>query len=421
MTPAAMPAPDPGARAVRRRPKNRRAQIAAVSAAEFAALGYHRVSMDDIATRLGISSTALYRHYPSKYALFAGELLRLGEVTVAAVSLPAVAADWPARRRLGYAIDGIIAETIFNRTTVGLARWEHRYLEEPDKRTVDEHFAAALTELSTLIGAARPELPEHERRVRAVGVFSAVSCLGDHRVVLAAKPLAALLNQACWALVETELPASAQPPPAPRAVEIPHTLKHELLLQHAVRLFYERGYPNVGVEDIAAAAGLPSASAVYRYYRGKGDLLNAAFRRAADRMTAVIGPTLAESATAAEALAKLVDMYVAGAFDERELIYVYFAEFGHVPDDERATLRVVQRLVVAEWASLLARVRPGLTPAAGHILVHAALGLVVDYGRVFGDTERICPRQWVIRLMEAVLFGPPEPAPSATLNTCISP
>ncbi|WP_231992904.1 TetR/AcrR family transcriptional regulator [Nocardia seriolae] len=171
----------------------------------------------------------------------------------------------------------------------------------------------------------------------------------------------------------------------------------------------------MSVEEIATAAGLPSASAVYRYYRGKGDLLNAAFRRAADRMTAVIGPTLVESSGPADALAKLIDMYVAGACDEPELIYVYFAEFGHVPEDERATLRVVQRLVVAEWAALLTRVRPELTTTEADILVHAALGLVVDYGRVFGDAERIRPRQWVIRLMEAVLFGHdhrdrPEPA-----------
>ncbi|MFE3959115.1 TetR/AcrR family transcriptional regulator [Nocardia sp. NPDC059091] len=405
MNRATTPASDPGARAVRRRPKNRRAQIAAVSAAEFAALGYHRVSMEDIAARLGITSAALYRHYPSKYALFASELLRLGTLTVAAVRLPPEAAAWPARRRLGHAIDGIIAGTIANRTTVGLARWEFRYLDDADKRTVDGNFATALTALGGLIGEVRPELSDHERRVRAVGVFSTASGLGDHRITLGTKATATLLNSACWALVEADLPAPGLPAAAPRAVEVPPILKHELLLHRAIRLFYERGYPNVSVEDIATAAGLPSPSAVYRYYRGKGDLLNAAFRRAADRMSAVIGPTLAESSGPADALAKLVDMYVAGAFDERELIFVYFAEFGHVPDDERATLRVVQRLVVAEWATLLARVRPELSRAEGHILVHAALGLVVDYGRVFGDDERIYPRQWVIRLMESVLFG----------------
>ncbi|BEK89006.1 TetR/AcrR family transcriptional regulator [Nocardia seriolae] len=415
MNPTGAPAPDPGARAARRRPKNRRAQIAEVSAAEFAALGYHRVSMDDIATRLGISSTALYRHYPSKYALFARELLRLGTLTVAAVRLPEEAAGWSADRRLGHAIDGIIAATIANRTTAGLARWEFRYLDDPERHAMDQYFGTALSALGELVGAVRPELSEYERRVRAVGVFSTVSCLGDHRVALAAKPLSALLHSACRALIEIDLPEPDLPPPAPRAVEIPPTLKHELLLQRAIRLFHQRGYPNVSVEEIATAAGLPSASAVYRYYRGKGDLLNAAFRRAADRMTAVIGPTLVESSGPADALAKLIDMYVAGACDEPELLYVYFAEFGHVPEDERATLRVVQRLVVAEWAALLTRVRPELTTTEADILVHAALGLVVDYGRVFGDAERIRPRQWVIRLMEAVLFGHdhrdrPEPA-----------
>ena len=47
--------------------------------------------------------------------------------------------------------------------------------------------------------------------------------------------------------------------------------KHELLLKKAVELFHERGYPNVSVEDIAAAADLSAASAVYRYYRSKGE------------------------------------------------------------------------------------------------------------------------------------------------------
>ncbi|MEC3917881.1 TetR/AcrR family transcriptional regulator [Nocardia sp. CDC160] len=402
------PDADPGARAVRRRPKNRRTQIAAVSAAEFAALGYHRVSMEDIATRLGITSTALYRHFPSKYALFAGELLRLGEVTVAAVGLPEVAAGWPARRRLGYAIDRIIAQTIANRATVGLARWEHRYLEEPDKRTVDQHFATALTELSALIGAVRPSLSAHQRRILAVGIFSTASSLGDHRITLATKPLSALLNSACWSLIETDLPTPTEPPPGPRAIEIPPTLKHELLLHEAIRLFHEHGYPNVTVEDIAAAANLPSPSAVYRYYRGKADLLTTAFRRTANHMSAVIAPTLAESPTPTAALTKLIDMYVAGAHEDRALIHVYFAEFARLPDSARTPLRLIQRQIVTEWSTLLAAIRPTLTPAESQILIHAALTLPVDYDRALTPTTPF-PRQHLTHLMKSLLMIPTHP------------
>ena len=47
--------------AVRRRPKDRKAQIARASAEAFSALGYHGVSMDAIAARVGISAAALYR------------------------------------------------------------------------------------------------------------------------------------------------------------------------------------------------------------------------------------------------------------------------------------------------------------------------------------------------------------------------
>jgi len=53
--------------AIRRRPKDRKAQIAKASAEAFSAQGYHAVSMEDIADRVGITPTALYRHLPSKY------------------------------------------------------------------------------------------------------------------------------------------------------------------------------------------------------------------------------------------------------------------------------------------------------------------------------------------------------------------
>ena len=67
---------------IRRRPKDRKAQIARASAEAFSTLGYHAVSMEAIASRVGISATALYRHYPSKYDLFRDAVLALGEQLV---------------------------------------------------------------------------------------------------------------------------------------------------------------------------------------------------------------------------------------------------------------------------------------------------------------------------------------------------
>src|SRR5215218_6589874 len=71
-----------GGDAVRRRPKDRKAQIARASAEAFSALGYYGVSMEAIASRVGISAAALYRHYSSKYELFRDAVLTLGQQLV---------------------------------------------------------------------------------------------------------------------------------------------------------------------------------------------------------------------------------------------------------------------------------------------------------------------------------------------------
>jgi len=48
----------------------RRASILAVAKILFADKGYHGVSVDEIAHRLGVSPAVLYRHFPSKEALY---------------------------------------------------------------------------------------------------------------------------------------------------------------------------------------------------------------------------------------------------------------------------------------------------------------------------------------------------------------
>lgn len=399
---------DSAPREIRRRPKNRRAQIAAASAAAFGSQGYHGVSMEDIASGLGISSAALYRHYPSKYALFREELLRVGRAMTDSVQLPAAAADQSPEQRLRHVLDALIAVTIENRTAITLVRWEGRYLEPQDLTTLSEQQLTVLAALGTQLAELRPELTEDDTRVLRMALLSTITSIADHHATLPMKSLARLLSSACWPIVELSLPAVRPAEPQP-VVEIPDSFKHELLLRKAVELFHERGYPNVSVEDIATAAGLSAASAVYRFYRGKSDLLAAAFRRAAERVSGAVGPAVATAAGPEQALTALIDQYVAGSFAERALTYVYFTEFQHVPAEERTVLRNIQRLSVEEWARLLREVRPELSPAEARFLIHAAFALVVDLGRAF-DNEPMAAQERVRLLMQVVLFGRPASA-----------
>jgi AcrR family transcriptional regulator len=394
------------ARVVRRRPRDRRAQIAAASAEAFGALGYHGVSMDDIASRLDISSAALYRHYPSKYALFREEVLRLGAVSQEAARLPD-ATGLPAGQRLERVLDALIAAAIANRRSAAATATTRRYLEDADAATLADQLAGVNAALMSLLAETRPALSKADRAVLAAAELSVLSSIGDHHVSIPVRALTARLTSACRAVAACELPPPGSAETENLAAEIPLTFKHELLLTRAVELFHQRGYPNVSVEDIATAAGLPASSAVYRFYRGKGDILTAAFRRAADRVSAVIGPAVAAAETPEQALGTLIELYVAGSFAERELTFVYYAEISNVPPEERTVLRNIQRLNVEEWARLLVAMRPELSPAEARLLVHAAFALVVDLGERFGSTDPVCSPGRVIRLMQVILFGRP--------------
>ncbi|MEV0249053.1 TetR family transcriptional regulator [Nocardia sp. NPDC050712] len=394
---------DPAPREVRRRPKNRRAQIAAASAAAFGSLGYHGVSMEDIASGLGISSAALYRHYPSKYALFREELLRVGNAMSESVRLPEEIAQAPAEQRLRQVIESLIGATIENRASVTLVRWEGRYLEPQDQEILAGLQSKVLDALGAQLAALRPDLADDDRRLLRVALLSTITSIADHHAALPAKQLARLLGSACWTVANADLPPAQVSEPLV-AVEIPDSFKHELLLRKAVELFHERGYPNVSVEEIATAAGLSAASAVYRFYRGKSDLLSAAFRRAAERVSGAIGPAVAAAESPEAALRALITHYVTGSFAERDLTFVYYTEFQHVPPEDRTVLRNIQRLSVEEWARLLREVRPDLSPAEARFLIHAAFALVVDLGRAF-DSEPFAGPARVCALMELVLFG----------------
>ena len=63
----------------------RRAQVLTVAQDLFARLGYHHVSMDDIADQAEVSKPVLYRHFPSKLDLYLDVIDHRGAALVVAV------------------------------------------------------------------------------------------------------------------------------------------------------------------------------------------------------------------------------------------------------------------------------------------------------------------------------------------------
>ncbi len=385
----------------RTRPRDRKSQILTVAAGAFSERGYHAVGVDDIAEVLGISGPALYRHFPTKYALLQYTVAQLADTLLAATDV--VHNDDREKnpqKRLDRLMIAIIETTLANRRTGGLYRWESRYLAAKDRMALRHSMTELNKSIRIPLMQLRPELTEADASTITAAAISAVASITAHRSVLSAKQIELLLRDTTRGILATELPESdgiaARPSPASLVT------KREMLLHEATLLFDRDGYHSVGIEDIGAAAGM-TASSVYRYFPSKADLLAAAFHRAGDRLTGTVDEALARSRTPDEALELLVRYYVELTFDQHALMSVYFAEMKNLPPEQQSALRRVQRSNIERWATLLRHARPELSVNQSRFLVHAAVGLVFDMGRLTHFDLSPPPAGRVRALMRATL------------------
>ncbi len=167
------------------------------------------------------------------------------------------------------------------------------------------------------------------------------------------------------------------------------TSKYEALLNESMRLFNLKGYRDTSMEDIATAVGMP-ASGIYKYFSGKSDILAAAFRRAADRLSADLSTIVTTVPDREDALTAVIDAYVRRSFDQPELDYVYYSERLNMTPADQKILRNLQRSTVESWVELVVSVRPEWTPGQARFAVHAAMSLVIDLGRLmrYGTRRR---------------------------------
>ncbi|MEU2034733.1 TetR/AcrR family transcriptional regulator [Nocardia amamiensis] len=398
--------PDPGSRAgaqggpqVRRRPKDRKVQIIRAAARAFSERGYYPVGVDEIAAEVGISGPALYRHFTNKYALLVAAAEE-GARHLLTVAQTADDARLDPAQRLDALIRAISEHTIEIRREAGLYRWERRYLERDDRVRIKRIYDDLNNTLAAPIALLRPASPPADVAMLAAGVLSAIASIAAHRTALSSARLLPLLHELAWAVLRTELPAApAEPEPGSPVRGIPVTSKREQLLTEAIRIFGRQGYHEASIEEIGAAVGI-NASSVYRYFASKSDLLAAAFYRTGDRLAIAITEALAEATSREDAARRLADRYAKLSFAMPEIMPVYYAEFSNLPQSEQHKLRAIQRQNVLEWANLLDG-----DPVEARFRVHAAIGQVIDVGRLIRFDSRPAQLARVTALMDAVLLG----------------
>ncbi|BCI51329.1 TetR family transcriptional regulator [Mycolicibacterium litorale] len=403
-------APTPPGRGdgVRRRPKDRKAQIARASAEAFSLLGYHGVSMDAIAARVGISAAALYRHYTGKYELFRDAVLALGQQLVDATAFvdeaAAEGAAGDARETLVHLATALCDTALANRESGGLYRWEARYLRGDDQATLDSQIRTVHRRFQQPLSALRPELDSRQRWTLSTAMISVLGSIVDHRAKLPAGQIRPLLADLVLTFVSAEFPTLPDAPDPPVFGAPAHRSKYEALLVESMRLFNQKGYRDTSMEDIAAAVGMP-ASGIYRYFSGKSDILAGAFRRSADRWSAEMSAILDSTADREEALTRLIDGHVARSFSEPELDYVYYTERLNMSAADQQILRNLQRSTVETWADLVVTLRPEWTAGQARFAVYAAMAVTTDLGRLVHYRNSRYSRALVAGMMDLALLG----------------
>lgn len=147
------------------------------------------------------------------------------------------------------------------------------------------------------------------------------------------------------------------------------------LLAAAARLFAERGFERVTLEDIGGAAGI-SGPAVYRHFAGKQAVLAAILLDASEGLLAGGRDVVGSHPDAAATLRELIAFHVEFAVSNAAVIRVQDRDLDSLADPDRRRVRALQRTYVELWVEVLARLDPSAPVATLRSRAHAGFGLM---------------------------------------------
>lgn len=349
------------------RPANRRDLILTAATRLFGSHGYQHVSISDVAEAVAVGPSALYRHFAGKDQLLAEVISDIADRFATQVDdLPAAAAFTLDHRPIGV-----------------LWEREARHLPTEIEAAVRGKIRHARNRFIDAVHEARPDVPDPEPL--AAAVLAVLLSPSFHGLELPRPGYDTLLTELATRALSADIPHTVAADPVPAGLR--RASKRERLLGAAVRLFAERTYTRVSMEDLAVAVGI-NASSVYNYFPTKATMLVTALERANGYLQVTLDDTLAASHDPVSALHGLVACYTGFALTHPHLLDVLITETHNLPGDQMAPLLQAQHAYVDEWVHLLRQIHPDLDAARARVTIHAGLTLVNDLARTPGIRTR---------------------------------
>lgn len=144
------------------------------------------------------------------------------------------------------------------------------------------------------------------------------------------------------------------------------------ILDAAARLFYERGFHNVGVDEIGTRIGI-TGPALYGHFKSKHHLLGALFHEALDQLFLATG---VHQDDPEQELAALIHGHTVYVLEHRELVGLYTREHLSLAEPWRQEVARRADKHMQHWRDVLTRCCPDRNADEISTASHAAVGLL---------------------------------------------
>jgi AcrR family transcriptional regulator len=128
------------------------------------------------------------------------------------------------------------------------------------------------------------------------------------------------------------------------------------ILDAAQRLFHERGFDAVGIDEVGEAAGI-TGPAIYRHFSGKDEILGTLFDEAVDALLVAVGDE--EFDDPADELAFLARAHAQFVLDHQVLASILIRDDRSLAEPFRRRHHRRERPYIERWITCLGRCYPG--------------------------------------------------------------
>jgi AcrR family transcriptional regulator len=128
--------------------------------------------------------------------------------------------------------------------------------------------------------------------------------------------------------------------------------KRDIIVEHAAKLFKEKGFKAASMRELATVVGVEAAS-LYNHIQSKGDLLNTICFNVAERYTYTIDNIDKEQTSVIDKVEKLLRFHVREMMENYEEVYVTDHDWRNMDEPQLSEYRQMRRNYRKRFAGIV--------------------------------------------------------------------